>query len=293
MTFRKAVSFCLALCIMATLGVAICGCDDLGAFEDTEEYYASFGDIVLLNEDSKEEYDIEEYFYNKESRNNFLKGDDGVYKGVDFDRYVYMAVPFEKNINMDSFALYLQAKDDVTVYINVYVTDKIPSNWKTIEDNVTETETETETETDVETDVETDLDTETETETETEIETETETETERETETENTEAVYDDPDSDKRVGELTVHLKSGKWNSFILDTFRVDGEVQKSIEINKGQYVLLQIINNSGLRVFSEEKQAYVDPQTGNELDGAELTMTNLLIRALDDKNVSETQGGE
>ena len=270
MTFRKAVSFCLALCIMATLGVAICGCDDLGAFEDTEEYYASFGDIVLLNEDSKEGYDVEEYFYNKESRNNFLKGDDGVYKGVDFDRYVYMAVPFEKNINMDSFALYLQAKDEVTVYINVYVTDKIPSNWKTIEDNVTETETKTETETDVETDVETDLDTE--------------------TETENTEVVYDDPDPDKRVGELTVHLKSGKWNSFILDTFRVDGEVQKSIEINKGQYVLLQIINNSGARVFSEEKQDYVD---GSELDGAELTMTNLLIRALDDKNVSETQGGE
>ena len=68
MTFRKAVSFCLALCIMATLGVAICGCDDLGAFEDTEEYYASFGDIVLLNEDSKEGYDVEEYFYNKETR---------------------------------------------------------------------------------------------------------------------------------------------------------------------------------------------------------------------------------
>ena len=39
MTFKKIVSTCLALCITATLAVAVCGCDDLGAYEDTTEYY--------------------------------------------------------------------------------------------------------------------------------------------------------------------------------------------------------------------------------------------------------------
>ena len=45
MTFKKIVSACIALCIMATLAVAMSGCDDLGAYENTDEYYNSFGDI--------------------------------------------------------------------------------------------------------------------------------------------------------------------------------------------------------------------------------------------------------
>jgi hypothetical protein len=47
------------------------------------------------------------------------------------------------------------------------------------------------------------------------------------------------------------------------------------------------------VRVFDEEKRTFVDPQTGLELQKAEITMTNLLIRALDIKNVNKVQGGE
>ena len=79
----------------------------------------------------------------------------------------------------------------------------------------------------------------------------------------------------------------------MLDSFRVNGITEKSIEIKDGQYILLQIRNNSGVRVFDEEKQVFVDHQTGLELQKAEITMTNLLIRALDIKNASEVQGGE
>ena len=106
------------------------------------------------------------------------------------------------------------------------------------------------------------------------------------------EKVYDDPDTQTKIGEITVHLKGGNWGSFVLDEFKVKDLVQKSIEINKGQYILLQIRNNSGVRTFDEEKQAYVDPDTGLELPKAEITMTNLLIRSLDVKEGNETQGG-
>ena len=99
--------------------------------------------------------------------------------------------------------------------------------------------------------------------------------------------------AETRIGEMTVHLKNGKWGSFVLDTFRVNGTTRKSIEIKDGQYILLQIRNNSGVRVFNEEKQSFVDPQTGLELQKAEITMTNLLIRALNINNESEAQGGE
>ena len=142
MRFKKIVSTCIALWLMVTLGVTMSGCDDLGAYEDVEEYYNAFGDVVLISGSSKakEEYSVEKYFYNKESREDFLKGEDGAYKGVAHSDYVYMAIPFESNINMDTLALFLQSKINVTVYINVFVTDKIPTEWKAISDNVINSE---------------------------------------------------------------------------------------------------------------------------------------------------------
>ena len=55
MTFKKIVSISLTLCIMATLAVAMGGCDDLGVYEDTDAYYSSFGDIVLIDGSTKEQ----------------------------------------------------------------------------------------------------------------------------------------------------------------------------------------------------------------------------------------------
>ena len=263
MTFKKIVSTFIAFCIMATLAVAMIGCDDLGAYEDTDEYYSSFGDVALISGTSKdkEEYSVEKYFYNKESREDFLAGEDGAYKGVPYSDYVYMAIPFESSIDMDTLALYVHSQNDVTLYINVFVTDRIPTAWKALADNVINSE-------------------------------QTGESTDEESGDE-TEKSYDDPASETRVGEITVHLKNGKWSSFVLDNFLVNGATQKSIEIEGGQYVLLQIRNNSGVRVFDEAKQIFVDPQTMLELPKAEITATNLLIRALDIQNESKVQGGE
>lgn len=265
MTFKKIVSTLVTFCIMATFMVAMVGCDDLGAYEDTDEYYSSFGDIALISGTSKdrEEYSVEKYFYNKESREDFLKGEDGAYKGVPYSDYVYMAIPFESSIDIDTLALYVQSKNDVILHINVFVTDRIPTDWKAIEDNVINSEQPDES-----------------------------TDEESGEETEKTEKLYDDPDPETRIGEITVHLKSEKWGSFVLDTFRVGETTQKSIEIKEGQYILLQIRNNSGVRVFDEANQIFVDPQTMLELQKAEITVTNLLIRALDIKNEIQVQGG-
>lgn len=263
MTFKKIVSTFVVFCIMATLAVAMIGCDDLGVYEDTEEYYSSYGDIALISGTSKEteEYSVEKYFYNKESREDFLEGEDGAYNGVPYSDYVYMAIPFESSINVDTLALYIQSQNDVTLYINVFVTDRIPTEWKAIEDNVVNSG-------------------------------QPDNSTDEESGTDKTEKLYDDPDPETRIGELTVHLKSGEWSSFVLDIFRVGETSQKSIEIKDGQYILLQIRNNSGVRVFDEVKGIFVDPQTMLEIKKAEITMTNLLIRALDIKNENEVQGG-
>lgn len=265
MTFKSIVKASAALCIAAILVIAACGCEDLGAYENTEEYYSSFGDVVLIDgaTKNKKEYSVEKYFYNKESREDFLRGEDGAYKGVEHGDYVYLAIPFESNIDMDTLALFIQSKNDVAVYISVFVSDKIPTNFKAISEISINRDSSSNS-----------LGQDTG------------------DEAPNTENVYDDPDPQTRIGEVTVHLKNGKWNSFVLDTFNINGQVQKSIQIKKGQYILLQIRNNSGVRVFNEEKQAYVDQLTGLELPTAEITMTNLLIRALDVKNGDGAQGG-
>ena len=265
MSFKSIFKAFVAICMAAIILIAACGCEDLGAYENTEEYYSAFGDVVLIDGTTKDkkEYSVKTYFYNKESREDFLRGEDGVYKGVEYAEYVYMAIPFESSINMDTLALFIQSKADVTVYISVFVSDKIPTNWKAVADNVINQDG-----------------------------SESVLAEEAENESQNTEKVYDDPDPQTSIGEVTVHLKNGKWNSFVLDVFKMDGKTQKSIQINDGQYILLQIRNNSGVRVFNEEKQAYVDKLTGIELPKAEITMTNLLIRALDVKSGDEAHGG-
>jgi hypothetical protein len=259
MTFKKIVKASIALCITAILVIAVSGCDDLGTYSDTNEYYSTFDDIVLIGGTSREEnsYSVEDYFYNKDSRENFLRGEEGTYEGIEHSDYVYMAIPFESDIRMDSIALYIQSENDASVYINFFITDKIPSEWKSLSD----------------------LDAEN-------------NKTENENGGETEEKVYDDPDPQARIGDTTVHLKDGKWNSFVLDEFKIDGKIQKSVDIEDGQYVLLQIRNNSGVRAYNEEKQVYVDPQTGLELQKVEITMTNLLIRSLEFENNSEAQGG-
>ena len=261
---RIFVSF-TAICIAAILAIALCGCEDLGDYSSVEEYYGSFGDVVLVDGVSAEQkkYSVEEYFYNKESQQNFLVGEDGSYGGVDYEEYVYVAIPFESDMEMDSIALYLQSKSDVTLYINVYLTRAIPSNFKSIEDIDKQQEPGAGLQGDAGAGDETNK-----------IE-------------------YDDPDPDMRIGEVTLYLKSGKWTSFTLNSFNEHGAVKGSVGINKGQYILLQIRNNSGVRVYDEEKKLYVDEQTGLELQRAEITMTNLLVRALSVADGMEEQGGE
>jgi hypothetical protein len=93
---------------------------------------------------------------------------------------------------------------------------------------------------------------------------------------------FDDPKPETRIGDINVYLKEGEWNSFTLDSFKVNGLFEKTIQLKKNQYILLQIRNNSGVRDFDEETGLWVDPQSGFPLDKAEITMTNLLLRAVE-----------
>ena len=246
MTFKCIFKASVAICITAILVIAVCGCEDLGAFENTNEYYSSFGKIALISGTTEEkEYSLEKYFYNDDSREDFLEGKDR----IPYSDYVYMAIPFNSSIDMDTLALYLHSQSDVTVYIDAFVINE--TEWKSIKDIDDDSEEST-------------------------------------GDSENKEKVYVYPSAESKIGEITVHLKDEKWNSFVLDDFKIGGKTQKSVQIDENHYLLLHIKNNS----FGEKKQGGVDSQTELELPKAEITMTNLLIRALDVKEGNETQGG-
>ena len=284
MTFKKIVSATLAICITAIHWIALCGCEDLGAYDDVSEYYGAFGDIVMIGGTTgeKDEYSVEDYFYNEESREDFLEGEDGAYKGVEHSDYVYVAIPLESSIDMDTLALFLMSEEDAVIYISVFITDKIPSEWRAIADNVIDGGGD-------DGDADGDgSDTESDGGSNTEAGDGSDTESGEDAEEEKE---YDDPDPSTSVGEIAVFLEKGKWDSFVLDTFNVNGEAQKSILINDGQYILLQIRNNSGVRIYNEDKGAFVDPVTGLELPRVVFTVTNLLVRALEVKSGDEAEG--
>ena len=266
MTFKRKLTAFLAACITAILWIALCGCEDLGAYESTEDYYASFGEVVFLGGAAKDgkSYSVKDYFYNEKSREDFLTDENGVYSGVEHSDYVYVAIPLNKDIKMDSLAMYLQAKEDVTLYVNVYITDTIPKNWKKTEEIDAGGE-ESAKESDEAFEYISDVSL-------------------AASEEGGTEDVptYDDPALETRVAEIAVYLKGGVWDSFTVNSFKVNNSQQSSIQLTAGQYILLQIRNNSGVRDYNAASGTYVDPQTGLVLDKAEITMTNMLIRALD-----------
>jgi hypothetical protein len=168
-----------------------------------------------------------------------------------------MAIPLESTVDMDTLALFIQSEDEVPFYINVFVIDE--DTWDIFVNNAVNGEQNAES-----TDPEA-----------------------GEPATDNTENVYDRLEGMK-VGEVTVHLKSEKWSSFLLDTFRVSGEEQRSIKIEEDQYILLQFKNN-----ITSGGQGIVGTQTELALQRVKITMTNLLVRALDVQNATEEQGGE
>ena len=236
-SFKRKLISCVALCITAILGIAVCGCDDLGAYENTEEYYDSFDKIIFIGGEAGdgEGYSVEKYFYNENSRDDFLEGEDRVTP----DEYMYVAVPFTKDIKMDSFAMYLQATRIVTVYMNVYLidSDDLPKRLEKTDPLGEE------------------------------------------------EQGYSEPASESKIGEITVHLEGGEWDSFLLDYFEINNNNEKSIYVEAGQCILLQIRNNSG--------NPELNIENGIKLDRAEITMTNLLVRALEIENNTEAKEEE
>ena len=112
----------VSISVAAILAAALVGCFDLGDFSDEADYYAAFGDVRLVYQNpntkekdvEKEDYSIQDYFYNKNTGEDFAYGDpkdEDPDEGKDIPQlsYVYMAIPVQRDMRVDSVALYFNA----------------------------------------------------------------------------------------------------------------------------------------------------------------------------------------
>lgn len=223
------ISISVAIILFATL----IGCFDLGDFSDEEAYYSAFGDVRLVYQNptdikkniESEDYSVRDYFYNKNTGEDFTYGDpkdEEADEGKDIPQlpYVYMAIPLEEDLRIESVALYFNATKTCSLEVFFYVVDDLPNGGDF-----------------------------------TNIRLLGEPEYQQKLDGggnpvigEDGEPVYEyieysDPDDNLIVSKSTVQLIEGKWDSIVVDNWKE----QSSIEVKSGQYLLLRFVNNSGL----------------------------------------------
>ena len=201
----------LALIVFST------GCaTDLGTFSednDYEEYYESFGDVVGIFDGGDLSYDVEDSLFNYTTVNELKWEDDD--DAVEEKEYVYIVLPFEKEMILESVALYVKASKDCTIYINAFYfqDDTVtPKKIKYLSSPDTET---------IEVDGQP---------VEVEIE-------------------YDDPLKADRVSSAEVHLTQDEWGSFILSNFTQAGQLDGNLHTQEDGLLYIRIENNSGFNV--------------------------------------------
>lgn len=215
----------ISIGVAVVSAVTLAGCFDLGDFEDEEEYYDSFGDVRLVYQNptalekdiESEDYSVKDYFYNKNTGEKFAYGDpkdEESDEGKDIPQlaYVYMAIPVEKDLSVDSVALYCNALQTCSMEVFFYLVDDLPDGgdftniWLLGEPEYEQKSNE------------------------------------------NGEAIdekidYSDPSDSLLVAKTTMQVKEGKWASLIVN----DWNQEDVLEIKDGQYLLLRFVNNSGV----------------------------------------------
>ena len=210
----------ISISVAAILAVTLAGCFDLGDFSDESAYYATFGDVIMVYAVEKdvecEDYSVKDYFYNKNTGENFAYGDpkdEETDTGKDIPQlsYVYMAIPVQQDLHMRSFALYFNALQTCALDVFFYVVDDLPGggdfeNIRLLGDPEYQQKLDNNGETIYE-----------------KIE-------------------YSDPSDTFMVAKATMQVKTEEWDSLIVDNW----SDENAVEIKSGQYLLLRFVNNSG-----------------------------------------------
>jgi hypothetical protein len=118
----------LKILILLILILGLCGCYNLGDFEDDQEYFDIFEEVELISLDKKIiGYSTEDYFYTEEGINDYICH-------IPSNEYIYAAIKVEKNILLDDLSLSFYSDVTTNLYISVFLVDTIPSNIRGYDD---------------------------------------------------------------------------------------------------------------------------------------------------------------
>lgn len=251
----KNLRFFGALAVLVALTFTLSGCFDLGDFEDEEDYYSCFGVVGLIAQDeSKTDYSLKDYFYNKESVNDFGGSI------VSPSAYIYLVLPLHKDMEIDSFSLYLCAESEAKIRYSLFLSDSVPSDICRYDEFLYEIEEDDEG-------------------------------NPRYDEQGNpvfvqekddkgnlvynedgspkyVEIAYDDPPASEAVASGEVDAKAEKWCSFTASQWTTENGTAKTLPVRSGEYILVRFENNGGGgKKVGEEKVSF--------------KTTNLMVRAL------------
>ena len=213
---KKAPVRLMTLALALVLGFSLTACVDLGVFNADDEYqsyYDAFGAIEGIYDGGEHNYDVERSLFNGYTVEHLdWENDDDK---VAYEEYVYIVIPFNTDLKIESLALYVNGSVAVDVEISAFYFENAsaaPSNIKYRSSPETEIVKVTEDGKEVEKEVE--------------IE-------------------YDDPPKDVRIATAVCYVSS-KWNSFMLEKFSQSGFNDGYLHTSDDGLLYLRIENNSG-----------------------------------------------
>lgn len=198
---------------------ALCSCAaNLGVFEKSDgykSYYDSFGDLRCLYDGGEVSYDVEDSLFNDMTMKE-LKWEKSEYE-VQYQQYLYLILPFESNLDIESISLCVRTVEDVTMKLSAFYFAPGYTRPQKIK-YLTSPETETIYDDDDNPIGEQPI-------------------------------IYDDllPQQSCVEGEMTIHREN--WAGFVLGNFHQQGSQDQYLHAKKDSYLYFRIENNSGWNV--------------------------------------------
>lgn len=206
----------LSIILVVVTILLFSGCYDLGSFKDTEQYYSTFGEVALINQEGADKvktYSFKDYFYNEESVNDFAGNI------VEQDEYIYLVLPVQKGFNLAEFSIFLKSEKGGAVYYSLYISDFIPANIRKYSDPKTK----------VKTDEKGDIIYDAEGNPLTE------------------EIVYGDLSLDSSIYQGNISLAPNQWDSFTAKLVTKNSSTINKYFVADGEYIIIRFDSNSGL----------------------------------------------
>ena len=212
-------TFCRFFAVMFSLALifSLTACADMGKFSeenDFKDYYESIGSIEGIYDGGSRNYDLKDSLFNDYTVNNLNWPDED--DKVAYEEYVYIVIPFNADLTVESLALYLYSETNTNFQINFFYYENSTFAPKKIKYKSSP-------------------------ETETIVVTEDGIDVEKEVEIE-----YDDPAYEDRVASTTCYATS-EWGDFAVEYFNQPGYTDGYLHAKNGGLLYVRIENNSGL----------------------------------------------